>query len=157
MAEFDRVCEVQSDKAAVEITSRYAGTIRRLCHDPGAMVQARQHPSPQPGASPRPPLHTVSCLCSQRRTCPCMQQLYVQACWAQVGEALLEVEVSGEEQAEKAAAEAGAAAAASDAEPAPAALQPVPLDPADSITCSSKPVNELTLVFISGFCHLRSF
>ena len=46
VAEFDRVCEVQSDKAAVEITSRYAGTIRRLCHEPGAMVQARPHLSP---------------------------------------------------------------------------------------------------------------
>ncbi|KAK9827299.1 hypothetical protein WJX81_002270 [Elliptochloris bilobata] len=39
VAEFDRICEVQSDKAAVEITSRYAGTVRRLCHEPGAMVQ----------------------------------------------------------------------------------------------------------------------
>lgn len=37
--EFGPLCEVQSDKAAVEITSRYAGTITRLHHQPGDMVQ----------------------------------------------------------------------------------------------------------------------
>ncbi len=36
---FDKVCEVQSDKAAVEITSRYGGTITRLHHDVGDIVQ----------------------------------------------------------------------------------------------------------------------
>ncbi|EIE27558.1 hypothetical protein COCSUDRAFT_55557 [Coccomyxa subellipsoidea C-169] len=37
--EFDQICEVQSDKAAVEITSQYAGVIRQLHHTPGSMVQ----------------------------------------------------------------------------------------------------------------------
>ena len=53
--EFDKICEVQSDKAAVEITSRYAGTVHRLCHDPGAMVQvcrAACHAPLQFGLSP---------------------------------------------------------------------------------------------------------
>lgn len=36
---FDKVCEVQSDKAAVEITSRYAGTITHLHHAVGDLVQ----------------------------------------------------------------------------------------------------------------------
>ncbi len=39
VAEFDQLCEVQSDKAAVEITSQYAGIIRQLLHQPGDMVQ----------------------------------------------------------------------------------------------------------------------
>lgn len=39
MEMFDKVCEVQSDKAAVEITSRYAGTITRLHHAVGDLVQ----------------------------------------------------------------------------------------------------------------------
>ncbi|BDA48716.1 Lipoamide acyltransferase component of branched-chain alpha-keto acid dehydrogenase complex [Coccomyxa sp. Obi] len=39
VAEFDQLCEVQSDKAAVEITSQYAGIIRQLHHTPGSMVQ----------------------------------------------------------------------------------------------------------------------
>lgn len=82
VAEFDRVCEVQSDKAAVEITSRYAGTIRRLCHEPGAMVQARQHLCPQPRASLRLPLHTPSCLCSESCPCSCAADMVQQACLA---------------------------------------------------------------------------
>ena len=36
---FQPVCEVQSDKAAVEITSRYPGTVQRLHHPQGAMVK----------------------------------------------------------------------------------------------------------------------
>jgi 2-oxoisovalerate dehydrogenase E2 component (dihydrolipoyl transacylase) len=36
---FERVCEVQSDKASVEITSPFAGVVRRLRHAPGALVQ----------------------------------------------------------------------------------------------------------------------
>ncbi len=39
--EFDQICEVQSDKAAVEITSQYAGVIRQLHHTPGSMVQVQ--------------------------------------------------------------------------------------------------------------------
>ncbi|KAL4422322.1 hypothetical protein ABPG75_008519 [Micractinium tetrahymenae] len=37
--EFGRVCEVQSDKATFEITSPYAGVVRRLHHKPGDVVQ----------------------------------------------------------------------------------------------------------------------
>ena len=36
---FDRVCEVQSDKANVEITSRYAGTVRIIHHQEGSIVK----------------------------------------------------------------------------------------------------------------------
>jgi 2-oxoisovalerate dehydrogenase E2 component (dihydrolipoyl transacylase) len=36
---FERVCEVQSDKASIEITSPFAGVVRRLRHAPGALVQ----------------------------------------------------------------------------------------------------------------------
>ncbi|KAI8463741.1 MAG: lipoamide acyltransferase [Monoraphidium minutum] len=37
--EFQPVCEVQSDKASIEITSRYAGVISRLHHAKGDMVK----------------------------------------------------------------------------------------------------------------------
>merc|ERR1711871_792799 len=37
--EFDPICEVQSDKANVEITSRYAGKITKLNIEEGAMAQ----------------------------------------------------------------------------------------------------------------------
>lgn len=37
--EFQKICEVQSDKAAVEITSRYAGLIKQLYHKSGDLVQ----------------------------------------------------------------------------------------------------------------------
>jgi len=36
---FQPVCEVQSDKASVEITSRYSGTIQTLHHAKGEMVK----------------------------------------------------------------------------------------------------------------------
>lgn len=36
---FDRVCEVQSDKATVEITSRYEGVISKVYHSEGEIVK----------------------------------------------------------------------------------------------------------------------
>ncbi len=38
---FDPLCEVQSDKATVEITSRSAGTIVKLYHQPNDLVEVR--------------------------------------------------------------------------------------------------------------------
>jgi len=40
--EFDKLCEVQSDKAAVEITSRFAGVIKALCVEEGKMARVGQ-------------------------------------------------------------------------------------------------------------------
>lgn len=37
--EWDKLCEVQSDKASVEITSRFAGVIKRLHYDAGEMAK----------------------------------------------------------------------------------------------------------------------
>ncbi len=37
--QFDRVCEVQSDKATVEISSRYDGVVRKVHHQVGAVVK----------------------------------------------------------------------------------------------------------------------
>lgn len=37
--QFDRVCQVQSDKASVEITSRYDGIVRELCAEVGGVVK----------------------------------------------------------------------------------------------------------------------
>ena len=36
--EFDPICEVQSDKATVEITSRFQGKVVRVCHEVGALA-----------------------------------------------------------------------------------------------------------------------
>jgi hypothetical protein len=43
IATFDRVCEVQSDKATVEITSRYNGVISRVYHNEGDIVKVCLH------------------------------------------------------------------------------------------------------------------
>ena len=40
--EFDKICEVQSDKATVEITSRYHGKIARLHYGVGDMAKVGQ-------------------------------------------------------------------------------------------------------------------
>ena len=37
--EFQPLCQVTSDKACVEITSRFAGTVEKLHHAAGDMVQ----------------------------------------------------------------------------------------------------------------------
>eukprot|EP00884_Botryococcus_braunii_P011108 jgi/Botrbrau1/1999/Bobra.0052s0040.1 len=39
LVEFDKMCEVQSDKASVEITSRYSGTVSKLHASVGDIVQ----------------------------------------------------------------------------------------------------------------------
>lgn len=41
MKSFDRLCEVQSDKATVEITSRYDGVIESIHHEEGAIVKVK--------------------------------------------------------------------------------------------------------------------
>ena len=38
IAQFDKICEVQSDKATVEITSRYDGVVTELCGNVGDMM-----------------------------------------------------------------------------------------------------------------------
>ncbi|KAK8709835.1 hypothetical protein V6N13_060837 [Hibiscus sabdariffa] len=37
--EFQPLCEVQSDKATIEITSRYKGRVAQVLHDPGSIVK----------------------------------------------------------------------------------------------------------------------
>jgi hypothetical protein len=41
--EFDPVCEVQSDKASVSITSRYKGKVSNICFMPGDVVKVCLH------------------------------------------------------------------------------------------------------------------
>jgi 2-oxoisovalerate dehydrogenase E2 component (dihydrolipoyl transacylase) len=46
VSQFDKLCEVQSDKANIEITSRYSGRVVKLHHAAGAVVKASvPHPS----------------------------------------------------------------------------------------------------------------
>ena len=42
VSQFDKICEVQSDKANVEITSRYDGIVRELCCEVGGVVRVGQ-------------------------------------------------------------------------------------------------------------------
>ena len=39
VAEFEKICEVQSDKASVEITSRFTGTVKKLHYKVGEMAK----------------------------------------------------------------------------------------------------------------------
>lgn len=39
VTEFQPICEVQSDKASIEITSRYTGTIVKIHHHKGDIVK----------------------------------------------------------------------------------------------------------------------
>uniref|UniRef100_A0A7E4ZS76 Dihydrolipoamide acetyltransferase component of pyruvate dehydrogenase complex n=1 Tax=Panagrellus redivivus TaxID=6233 RepID=A0A7E4ZS76_PANRE len=39
VSQFDNICEVQSDKAAVTITSRFDGVVKNLLHDVGSIVK----------------------------------------------------------------------------------------------------------------------
>lgn len=38
VSQFDSLCEVQSDKASVTITSRFDGVIKKLCYDVDAVA-----------------------------------------------------------------------------------------------------------------------
>ena len=40
--EFQRLCEVQSDKATIEITSRYKGKVSRVRFIPGDIIKVRK-------------------------------------------------------------------------------------------------------------------
>ncbi|ORX89044.1 hypothetical protein K493DRAFT_319021 [Basidiobolus meristosporus CBS 931.73] len=42
IAQFDKICEVQSDKASVEISSRYDGVVKTLHYDVGQMARVGQ-------------------------------------------------------------------------------------------------------------------
>ena len=39
--DFQPLCEVQSDKATIEITSRYKGKVANILYDPGDIVKVR--------------------------------------------------------------------------------------------------------------------
>lgn len=61
VAEFDRLCEVQSDKASIEITSRYSGRVVKVHHAKGDVVKV--------GAAPRQRTRR------RRRGCCCLEGL----------------------------------------------------------------------------------
>ncbi|KAG6000074.1 hypothetical protein E4U21_005864 [Claviceps maximensis] len=73
--EFSPLCEVQSDKASVEITSRFTGTVKRLYYEAGEMAKVGRPfvdidiegdaepeapPSPPPVSPPPPPSSSPS-------------------------------------------------------------------------------------------------
>lgn len=41
--EFQPLCEVQSDKATIEITSRYKGKVSKTLHTPGDIVKVNHY------------------------------------------------------------------------------------------------------------------
>lgn len=43
MEEFQRLCEVQSDKATIEITSRFKGKVLQILFVPGDIVKVQLH------------------------------------------------------------------------------------------------------------------
>lgn len=112
MAEFDPLCEVQSDKATVEITSQYAGRIARLRHAEGDMVQVCH----APGRLHCMHSHCQTACCQgaggrgMLQLCPTPLESY------QVGDALLEMDTGAQDGAE--AADSGLEPAASSSHPA---------------------------------------
>eukprot|EP01027_Heterolobosea_sp_BB2_P025312 GEZU01038842.1.p1 GENE.GEZU01038842.1~~GEZU01038842.1.p1 ORF type:complete len:536 (+),score=172.90 GEZU01038842.1:116-1723(+) len=82
---FDKVCEVQSDKATVEITSRFAGTVKKLHYTTGQLAQVgkplidietgESKAAAKPEAAPQPstpatatPAHSTPAACGMRTT-----------------------------------------------------------------------------------------
>lgn len=41
--EFQPLCEVQSDKATIEITSRFKGKVALISHSPGDIIKVRAY------------------------------------------------------------------------------------------------------------------
>ncbi|KAL6763353.1 2-oxoacid dehydrogenases acyltransferase-domain-containing protein [Haematococcus lacustris] len=77
--EFDKLCEVQSDKATIEITSRYSGVLRRLHAAPSDIVKAGTQTGQQPSRQQQ-----------QQGDPPSLRAL------ASVGAPLADIEVEGE-------------------------------------------------------------
>lgn len=77
MSQFDSICEVQSDKASVTITSRYDGVIRKLYYEVDATalvgkplvdIETESSSGERSGGRVLPPLGSASLLtllCSQ--------------------------------------------------------------------------------------------
>lgn len=93
--QFDRLCEVQSDKATVEISSRYDGVIKRVYHGAGAIVQVR----------PCAYITSVQFFLSGLPACSTFHQppISTNCCVSndilQVGTPLVDIELSGDEGA----------------------------------------------------------